>query len=494
VSQVDFDDVRIGGRRALQAKPSMASLAREDPALFAQYVLRDERTGKPIRLAPMHVVWHDLLSKHDRLVIWSHVEAGKTTQVSIARVLWEIGRNPSLRVLVLSNTHSQAAKIVRAIANYIEESAALHEVFPELVPTTRNSEPWAPGRAVTVSRPNLSKDPTVTASGVHGNVMGARFDLVVLDDVLDWENTRTADARKELVSWLQATVAGRLTHFGRMVVVGTAFHPEDALHHYARTFSAKEQRAFKYPVVDEYGNPRWPEAWPAKRIEERRQEVLPGEFARQMLCESRDDAEARFKREWIDIALQRGREKDLCFALRTVPRGCMTFTGVDLAVQQHASADLTVLFTIIVHPNQDREVLDIQAGRWVGPDIVQRIIDTHHRYQSIVMVENNAAQEFILQFARHMSAVPVRPYTTGRSKAHPEFGVESLATEMMNGKWIVPNRAGIASEVQAWVQEMLYYDPKAHTGDRLMACFLAREAARQGVPKAQVGRLDLMSR
>jgi hypothetical protein len=179
-----------------------------------------------------------------------------------------------------------------------------------------------------------------------------------------------------------------------------------------------------------------------------------------------------------------------------VPAGCKTITGVDLAVQQHSSADMTVLFTILLHPDQTRELLWIDAGRWQGPEIVQRIIDTHERYHSMVWVENNSSQDFILQFARARSAVPLRAFTTGRNKVHPEFGVQSIATEMANGKWIVPNdeRGYVVPEVDAWIQEMLYYDPKSHTGDRLMAAWFAREGARQANVKAEVGRLDLMTR
>ena len=63
-------------------------MARQDPSDFNAYVLRDEQTDKPIKQAPMHKEWHDLLTDNDRLVIWSHVEAGKTQQIAIGRALY----------------------------------------------------------------------------------------------------------------------------------------------------------------------------------------------------------------------------------------------------------------------------------------------------------------------------------------------------------------------------------------------------------------------
>jgi hypothetical protein len=64
-----------------------------------------------------------------------------------------------------------------------------------------------------------------------------------------------------------------------------------------------------------------------------------------------------------------------------------------------------------------------------------------------MVVENNAAQDYIVQFARHSTAIPVFPFTTGRNKAHPEFGIEGLAVEMSNTKWLIPSKGGLEREV-----------------------------------------------
>jgi hypothetical protein len=150
----------------------------------------------------------------------------------------------------------------------------------------------------------------------------------------------------------------------------------------------------------------------------------------------------------------------------------------------------------MIHNDGSRELLNIEAGRWSAQEIVQRIQDTHHRYNSIVVCENNAAQDFLVQFARGASALPIRPFTTGRNKAHPEFGVETLAVELSNGKWIIPNDGPHAMhpEIAQWIQEMLFYDPASHTGDTLMASWFAREGARMGSKRMESGRIDLSSR
>lgn len=475
--------------RANRARAARVKLAREDCAVFTRFVLKDESSGGKVLAAPMHGEWHDLADAKDRLVLMSHVESGKTQQLSVGRVLWTLGRDPNTRVMVVSNTASQAQKIVRSIAGYLDRSNELREVFPKLRKAAVG--PWT-STQLTVERRGAPKDPSVQAIGVHGSVVGARIDLLILDDLLDYENTRTPAQRDDVWDWVHSTLFGRLTQNAKVICVGNAYHREDMLHRFERNPLWSTHR---YPVLAPDNSSSWPERWPIERIIRKREELGPLEFARQMLCQARDDGEARFKREWIETCLRRGNGRSLVNGLAAIPPGCAVYTGVDLAIQQHSGADLTVMFTILVHPNGDREVLNVESGRLAGPDIVAKIRDVHHRYQGIVFVENNAAQDFILQFTRYGSAVPVKPFTTGRNKAHPEFGIESLAAEMAAGKWVIPNNQGrMHPEVDAWVNEMLYYDPKAHTGDRLMASWFAREAARAGTIKAESGYFPTLRR
>ncbi len=468
-----------------RARALRLAIAREDARECMRLVLKDEQTGRAVAMAPYHDEWQRLIDQHPRTVIWSHVEAGKTNQITVGRVLFELGRNPGLRVAVVSNTAGQAKKIVRSIAQYIKKSVELRSIFPGLVPSTDPSLPWN-SEALTVERSVLSKDASVQACGVHGNITGARIDLLILDDILDFENTRSVHAREDLWAWVKSTLMGRLTADARVVVVGNAWHPEDLLH---RLAAEPHYIAKSYPVLDDLGRPTWPARWPLHRIAEARTELGPAEFNRQLMNKARDDADSRFKREWVDTCLRRGEGFRLIEAfddngpegtLALLGEGFGVYTGVDLAVQTHSAADLTSFVTILVHPDDTRQILNIESGRWTGPDIVKRLDSLSDRFGSIFIVENVAAQDYILQFTRVLSAATVRPFTTGRNKAHPVFGVEGLAAELENGKWIIPSKGlVVVPEIAELVKEILYYEPPPkHTGDRLMAMWFAREGAR----------------
>ena len=106
-----------------------------------------------------------------------------------------------------------------------------------------------------------------------------------------------------------------------------------------------------------------------------------------------------------------------------------------------------------------------------------------------------------MDFVTKGSAVPVIPFnTTGQKMTNVDFGIEGLATEMANGKWIIPsvNEGGhlqaATPDLRAWVSELLFYTPGSHPGDRLMASWFARSGERIHRPKAQTGFIRTTAR
>lgn len=479
------------------ARDALRELAADDVNAFVEYVLRDEETGAPISQAPMHEAWHELADEHPRLIVWSHVEAGKTSQISIGRVLWLLGRDPTLRIGIVSNTAGQAKKIVGAIKQYIERSTELHEVFPALRPGRYDEDKWT-DTAITVDRPFVSKDPSLQAFGYHGAVLSARLDLIVLDDFLDIEVTASADQRKKLSKWTRSELFGRLTSRGRVLMIGNAYDRKDLMHELATDGA---WHAVRYPVLDDrqfladgspnplFGEPRWPGRWSRERVAATMKVLGTAEGNRQLKCVARTDEDRRFKSDYVDRCKLRGRNNVLVHHLTHVPPGFRTFTGVDLAAKDNETEARTVFFTIAEHPNGDREVLDVTAGKFSGPEIVRLAKEVHARYHSILVVENNGVQGWIREFVQDETALPIVPFLTGANKANPAFGVESLAVEMENSKWIIPSLGGVGAEVQLWIDEMLDYDPRAHTGDRLMASWFAREGVRRPEETVEVGTI-----
>lgn len=471
--------------RAPRALAALDALARVDPNVFVPLVLRDESNGQPVQQGPQHLIWQNIWKNYDRSLITAFTGGGKTAQL-VGHLLWLLGNNPSLRIGVLCSTITRARKIVGQIGKYIQDSEHLHRIFPDLRHRTHN---WS-DFGFTVRRDTIAKDPTIQAIGLHTGILGARLDVVVWDDVVDYENSRNAALRQDTIDWVKSTVFGRFAKDTRVMGIGNAYHPEDMMHHFARQ---KGWAAFKFPVLDADGKTVWEHMFPMSRINRKREELGELEFGRQMMCIARTDAESRFNSAWIDAAKAAG--KNISLVKEYQPTSAeVVITGVDLGVQTHAKADLTVLFTIAVTKSGKRVVLNVESGRWSADEIVRRCAEHHRKFNSVIVVENNGGQDFLAQFLRlGHSHINVKTHTTGKKKHHPVLGIEGMAVEFSKGDWIIPSKTG-SKEIDAWVQEMLYFDPAAHTGDRLAASWIARSYALKIASKTTNLNLNLFSR
>jgi hypothetical protein len=421
-----------------------------------------------------------------------------TQQLAIGRILWLLGRDPRKRYAILSATKDQAKKIINAISDHIERNPRLKLVFPDL----EKGGTWT-DHDITIKRPGQIKDPSVQAYGCNTAIQGSRLDGLILDDVLIEENTRTAYQRDKLKKWVKRSAFSRLSRDAWIIFLANAWHPED----FAHELAAEGWWNKKYPVLDANDNPTWPQRWPYERIKNVRDTLYGAEeFTRVMMCEPRDDSSARFQKEWIDRCKDLGRgyrlyhnltdlytsELDLrekIFAeviddhIELGP-GYYTITGVDLGVSTKAGADQTVIFTILLYPGGTKQVVNIKSGRMTAPEIIRNIIDTHLSWNSDVVIETVAAQDFIRQWAMqesHGLDIPLIPFKTGRNKLDPKYGVESVGVDLEKGRWVIPcdiDSMQTEKEVTKWVAGMLYYSPDAHTSDHLMASWFCREYAR----------------
>jgi hypothetical protein len=81
------------------------------------------------------------------------------------------------------------------------------------------------------------------------------------------------------------------------------------------------------------------------------------------------------------------------------------------------------------------------------------------------------------------TALPIIPFTTGRNKADPTFGVEALSTKFAAGKYIIPSRGGsVHPEIAEWLDGLMGYSPLSHTSDYVMSQWFADEGERLIVP------------
>ncbi len=497
---------------------------------FFEYVMREETSRKPLKCAPHQRVALDFVWHHDFAVLMMPPEHSKT-YMSAAIALKLMGDDPTMRGTIISATQGQAQKPLLMCKGYIEDSNELHAVYPSLVPSSRPSDPWTQTQ-ITIDRPASIRDATLSAVGFQGAIDGSRLNYVVVDDILNEENTATKEMRDKVFNWIQKSVITRLdlSKPHRFIFTNTAWHPEDAAHRLRDLLGRPTLRMsvsgnifvegrYQDPKTGRYTNDPWgcddeiakelrpatesphekasrlvandPDPkneqtlWPEKMSVEVvvmvKPNMLPEHWQQLYEQECRDDSTAMCKQSYIDTSIDVGIAIGLKgLAHRYSGDGPQTaFTGVDLSSGE--GKDESGIFTFYVREDRIRVPLGIDYGLWDADEILERIIDSAERYNSIVRVEDNGTQKWIRQMLLNRNKnVPVFDHNTSATKKKdPVFGMRSIFVAMKNGAFAIPSLPGrkLAPEVQKFVNACLFYKPTAHTPDILMAAHFAHAQA-----------------
>lgn len=409
--------------------------ARREITRFFEFVMREETSRAPIRILPHQKVGLEFIMAHDRSVNMWPVGTSKTFSMA-GLTLYLLGQDVTARGAIVSATQEQAAKPLGMVRDYIESSAELRLVYPHLMPSRRRGDTWSQ-TALTVDRPPGIRDASLVAVGVDGAIAGARLNWIVVDDILDRENTATKEQRDKVYEWFDSSVLSRLDpKDARIVVTNTAWHPDDLVHRlealgwatlrmdilgnievkddHEKVLEARERgvrfRPWDSPEVRPASpsptdftlrltahdpDPRnetalWPGKFSSEYIAKLRRRHLPHRFNQLYRNICRDDETARCKLEWIERCKEEARKRGVR-GLQSRYRGSeLVFTGVDLAVAQGEESDLCAFFTFAVLPTGHRLILDIESGQFDGPTIIRKLFDIHNRYDSVLRVENNA--------------------------------------------------------------------------------------------------------
>ena len=482
VEQMTPEEVEALMAEAAAANTASIALARDDFNEFAERVMKDETTGNPILQAWIHEDWQRKREQNDRALFISAVGLGKSKQFSVAWVVWMLGRNPRLRVAIVSKNAKIAKQLTNECAKLIEESADVREIFPHLKP----GDTWNEGERF-VERPAGVRDPSLKPIGVNTDITGMRFDIVILDDVLDLENSRILTRRDAVETWINSVLFSRLEpdrpgrENTKVFFVGNAWNKDDVYERYRKRGWA----SYRYPVVAtktllkqcpfvgrpkeegglgvQLGETVWPERYTQEYLDELKSKEVPSEWNRARLCIADDDSNARFKPEWVQKALDLGlkvalpvshstREflrwdwEDIDYELElntdadwdqytsylNQDAEFWIVTGVDLSTGE--GDDLTALTTIAISKtNYRRFVLNVESGKWTLPEIEDVVKKTYARYGGLFMVESVGMQKVVRQALNFSTSIPIFQYNTSWTKADPRRGIEQIAREMRRG-------------------------------------------------------------
>ena len=449
----------VSRRRALR-REAQRRAAVADPNAFVEYAISDERAAHLVQ-ADIHRRLQDHLRQHPRAIVIMPREHGKTTQV-VARVLWELGRDPTLRTKVLCATDELAKKRVSLLRRMLTHCAEVRKTFPTLL---SGSETWQ-AHSFSVARDTLVVDPSVEAYGVTSSGTGGRCDLLICDDVCDATNSLFSPTRREEVKEQLRNVWWNLVHpqRGRIWIVGTPWHYADAV----QELAAGDTFATLRLGIDDAYTPLWPQRWPCERLKARRAEIGPIAWARSFQCVPLASEDHVFRPEWFRF-----------WAPGELPaEGVQHYIGVDPAFSKSASADDTGIVVLARCANAYYVVEAIRKHGASLHDLTATLDALAARYKpACIGIEAVQAQVYLAQAMKRGTQWPIRELKTSRDK---QSRMVVLAVHFENGRVLLrANGGSMPHRSQQDLYDQLIQFPAAPHDDLCDALDFAVQAAQQ---------------
>jgi hypothetical protein len=241
-------------------------------AAFARLHIRDDVSGRPIEPAAHHWLWLRLICNLDikRLLIIAPPESAKTTWVLQAYMGCSIGIWPEWPRIIGAVSGSVAEKRSLALRAMIE-SDAFRATFPGVERARSMKWNWDEWSVAPGGTPRAGRlHPTMAAYGTGGPITGSRAMEAIADDLLDFENTRTAHQRTLVDTWLHNSFLSRvLARVGRVRMIGTSWHHDDS---YSRLRRTGDWVVCHTPLLSDgeevYANISYPDHYKGERIGE----------------------------------------------------------------------------------------------------------------------------------------------------------------------------------------------------------------------------------
>lgn len=170
---------------------------------------------------------------HDRIL--SHYERSQTTLDlaprgcgksrigDIAYAFWRALQDPDIRILIVSDTDQHATNFLKTIKAAFEFSPVVREEFGDV-----RGPVWTDHALTLKGRTRILTEATITALGAYsGAVTSGHYDVIICDDLVNFENARTEGKRERMKTWFKMTLLPTLIPGGEVHVVGTRYHFQD---------------------------------------------------------------------------------------------------------------------------------------------------------------------------------------------------------------------------------------------------------------------------
>lgn len=363
------------------------------------------------QVQPFHFRMMQWQFLHPESMQWVFRGAGKSTTCTITKSIHYLIKDPNLRILIASKSQQNAEGFLKEIKGHLEGNSKLIELFGEYYDPQRVGK-WDTREIEVAPRTKNHKEASITCVGVAGTIVSKHYDVILSDDLVDEENSRTKTQRDKTRKWYYQTLDPTLEppspdvpHRGEHHRLGTRYHFDDLWGHLAANELKNHTQTI--PALDENGNSPWPEKYPPAWFKEKKRKSGIIIFNAQY----QNNTEAMKGEIFQYDDCQQIEDKD-------IPKDLRVFQGIDLAIKAKENNDQFAHCTIGIDDAWRIFVLDYYIGHIRFTQQTLKIQKLYRKYDPIrTGIETNAYQDAQYQVLKDEDGdIRLTPIITSKDK------------------------------------------------------------------------------
>lgn len=465
------------GLKTTRNKVELVNKLENNPSL-TKLLASDLRWGRVIKIQDAGSFEAVDIQTSCGIFIANQMISHNSTIVETEYPLWNIINNRDIRILQVSHSVNQVSEFLRQAEMIMATHQRFRELYGNLIPDNKTLT-WTDTEKVVLGRSGKASHVTLRALGAQAGILGRRADLVVVDDVVNLQNSTTEQQRKNLSTWFWQELLPVLEPDGCICVIGTRFAPGDLY----EELTSKGWPVIMIPalsIVDGKEVATWPDRFSLEELKSRREAMGTIYFNLQYMNSTTDFSGNLLKRNWLKYTMDIPK-KDLIIFFGVDP--CITGRTDFLAIAVIGldPSTKTAYFLDMLHTKaeigREMELIKEYAAVWKP---------------RVIGVEANAAQRMLADHLANTTLLPIKRVTTQRDKLSRFISMSVLfeaGRVLLKGQQSEEGIVPIAS-LEPFIEEWTGF-PKSPHDDCLPAGTLIR-TSRGMVPIEEVSEGDMV--
>lgn len=361
----------------------------------------------------------------------------KTTICTKAYAIWRYLRDPDIRILIANEKAENAQHMLREIKHHFEANELFQWLFPEYVPDLKTTK-WTESEAL-CPRSARWQESTFETIGVGGTVVSRHYNLIVMDDLVGKEATKSQQVMQDTIEWFRYARGLMVKPAeSELIVVGNRWAFSDLVSHILD--SGANWVTLKRAVM-EGGEPIWPEWYPPEAIDEILEDQGAHIFSCQYMNDPVHESPSSFNPTWFRFFTK-------------LPSALQCVTAIDPAISQQKHGDFSAIITIGADPDRSLFVVDARRGRWGIDELIDHIFEVYRIWRPLAVgLETAIFQKALLwpireAMRREDTYIPMRELRPS-SKISKEARIKALHEYFASGTiWLQESQRELLVELR----------------------------------------------